>query len=300
MVKNYSNQDVYGYIITKPLQLMVVLSIIEQEAVKNKKELLIIDYFSDAEQVSMRLSKVISKDCSVLFFKNEKQAFSLAASKKYKKLFVDSDVGFFKNLTLLNLKIKSSKTVLAVYEEGLGTYRVDLYKGIKKIILPFLGCAIYFGGNWLVKELYVFKPGHIKAPINAKILEINKEISTLISEDFNKFKYIFDATDFLLKLDAMSACARRCIIYLSNWELNESVMMDLKKNSDFVIVKPHPHINELNISTHFPDLMFAKSAIPAEILILWAIERFASVRVLHHGSSAERYIKDIKCEYASV
>ncbi len=157
MIEKESSQEVYGFIITKPFQLMIVLALFDQLPTEVKKELLIVNYFTDAEQVSIRLAKVISKECKVIFFRNDLEAFKMACNKKYNKLFMDSDVGFSRNLTLINLKVRSRRTVLAVYEEGLGTYRDDLYLGIKKIILKALGCGVNFGGNFLTRELYVYK-----------------------------------------------------------------------------------------------------------------------------------------------
>lgn len=299
MIEKEPTQEVYGFIITKPLQLMIVIALLEQLPAEVKKELLIVNYFADAEQVSIRLSKVISKECKVIFLINDRQAFELAGNRRYEKLFMDSDVGFMRNLTLIRLKVRSIRTVLAVYEEGLGTYRNDLYSGVKRNILSIAGCGVNFGGNWLVNELYLYKPDDYVVHIKAKIIKIKKSIQTLLSEDLVRMKIIFNAEHCLSSLEVATEGLKRCVIYLSNWDLSERVIQALKKHESLVVVKSHPNIKKIHKSCE-AGCILVEPVIPAEMLIGWAVSRFESVSIYHHGSSAERYMNNSNCDFTKV
>jgi hypothetical protein len=290
VLERIEDPNVIGFLITKPLQLMVVSSLLEQLPKHTRKELLIVDLFSDARGVSQRLSVIAHENCTTIFFENEKSVFARAINKRYSKLFIDSDVGFARNLTLISLKIRSPKTVLAVYEEGLGTYRNDMYRGLKKKALSCLGCGVYFGGNWLVKELYLYGPEECKNSLRSKKIKIHKEIQTLLQERRQEFEFIFDAAGFYQRLEMQINDRKKCVIYISNWQLDQAVISYLKSTIGLVIVKPHPHIKNVAEINSNEGFAFAKATVPAEMLIAWAASNFESVSVIHHGSSVVRYV----------
>lgn len=276
---------------------MIVLTLLEQLSKEIKKELLIVDCFAGAAQVSARLSELASKECTVQFTKDEKQAFNLAARKKYKKLFMDSDVGFYRNLTLIFYKLMSNKTMLAVYEEGLGTYRDDLYFGMRKIILKIFGCGVNFGGNWLTRELYVYKKSEVRC-INGKlnIIEIQTSLDSLIKQKRELLIDVFHAEEFasLAKAEA----GAECIVYLTGWAVDEECLEILGKLNKKIYVKLHPHIKN-KFRTEF-DLVNVDSGIPGEIILNVLCLHFEEVLVIHHGSSVDRYAKDKKIKFIRI
>lgn len=287
----------YAFIITKPLQLMVVLSIIDQLPSFIQKTLLVVDSFADAKGVSKRLETVLPSDLSIKFFDAESSAYGYMRNKGYSKIFIDSDVGFSRYVTLLVIAILSPGTIFAVYEEGVGTYRNDLYAGVKKKILPLIGCGIYFGGNWRTKELYLYRPDKCMTPVNAKKIKIEKKIHVLMREKKLWLEYIFDASNFFSELSSLACNYKKCEIYLTNWKIDSKVIDGLNCTSSFVIVKPHPHIKDQDELERFCGLYKAPAGIPAEILLSWAQESFEMVTVFHHGSSTLNYIDCERMEY---
>lgn len=290
MNKIIKSSDTIGFIITKPLQLLVIFSLFDQLPKQIRKEILIIDLFADARGVCQRLSAIMPEDCTAFFLENEKSAFAQAAQKRYVKIFMDSDVGFVRNLSLMILKLQSPKTILAVYEEGLGTYRNDLYQGLKKSVLSLLGCGVYFGGNWLVRELYLYRPEECANLMHSEKIKIHKKIQTLLQEDWNKFEFIFDTAGFFDQIERQVNDQSNCTIYISNWHLDRTIVSILRSTVGLVIVKPHPHIKNLEEIKFYESLILAKATVPAEMLIIWASSHFESVSVVHHGSSVVRYI----------
>ncbi len=126
------NKERYGFIVTKPLQLMVVFAIIEQLPKKSMKELIVVDAFKNSEKVTANLGEYGKRWGKAAFVDTHGQAYKYASGAGYSKLFIDSDVGLRKYLQLVLIKALNTDIVIAVYEEGLGTYRNDLYKGLKK------------------------------------------------------------------------------------------------------------------------------------------------------------------------
>jgi hypothetical protein len=279
---------------------MVIISMLEQFPKTTIKELLIVDCFSDAKGVSQRLSLVLPQDCMSWYFEDEKSAYSWVFAKKYSKLFIDSDVGFLRWLTLINIAIRSPKTQIAVYEEGLGTYRHELYSGIKKIFLESLGCGVYFGGNLRTKELYVYSPEECDTPVRAKKIKIEKKIDKILVEKKEFFKIIFNANKYLDHIEHFLGDEEECEIYLSDWKLDHARVSGLTRSHKLLLVKPHPNIKTLNKLQFGPNTELIEAGIPAEILMMWASARFKLVRVFHHGSSVTKYSQHKNIRYTKV
>lgn len=280
----------YGFIVTKPLQLMVVLALIPQLEKDCSEDFLVVDNFAGAKSVYEELAGRAGGNCRVYYFSDESDAYEFALAQKYQKLFVDSDVGFRKNATLVKMAVLSPLTVLAVYEEGLGSYRTDLYEGARKQFLQMMGCGVFFGGNWRTKEIYLFEPQSCTTPIKAQKIKILKTLSELLSQEWDFLCSIFGADEFVESIRPSGSSSKECVIYLTSWTIEEQRIAGLCANGKKVIVKPHPHIKKTGFLSLRSDLSLAPASIPAEIVIMSASRTFERVTVLHHGSSVDRYL----------
>ena len=285
---------VYGFIITKPLQLMVVIAIIDQLPIEIEKELLVVNGFFDAQKIAERLNIKQDKWRSVTFFCSTSRALRHCRRQGYDSVLIDSDVGFRKNTDLIKLKLFSPKTILAVYEEGVGTYRSDLYGGLKKKIMSIFGIGTYFGGNWLTEKVYLFAPNEYRTifgKTSSELIGLKYTISELVIKYETAFEDLFGTNELKSKLVLLREIrSENCVIYLSNWSIDADIVNSCKKSRSCSIIKPHPHIKKipLALSTQF-DLVVSPS-VPAEILITMASRVFKEVYVSHHGSSVVRYI----------
>ena len=279
----------YAYIVTKPLQLMTVMALLEQFPSTQKHKILVVDSFENAFNVCRNLILYVQKNCTVMYFKHENEAYRHFHSQSYKKIFVDSDVGFKKYLEFISIFFKFRNVFFCVYEEGVGTYRSDLYSGFKKKFLQFLGCGVYFGANWMSKELYIYHPDKYLNKIPGEIKLIQTRLSELLENKKDIFDAIFDADQFRERVIEKKK-SDDCVIYLTSWSIDLDLIENLKSNNATVIIKPHPHIKDFENLLNLSMGLLAPAGIPAEIIILDASKIFKNVSVLHHGSSTEQYI----------
>lgn len=292
----------FAFIVTKPLQLMVVMALNAQLPL-GKKTLLLVDNFFDAEHAFEKLKKTNRAWSSILFFQNVSAAFEYCRKAKHDQLFIDSDVGFRKYLLLFKIKAASWRTVFSVYEEGLGSYRADLYSGVRRLALKISGGAFYFGGCWLTKKIYLYRPDEYKNSIRSnrgKEEKILITIPELLAASARELVFIFGGTEIQdrLRLSENREC---CVIYLSAWTADlEIIAKEHLSGSCFNVLKLHPHFrSDFQHGADNFDLCVVPS-MPAEILIAMAANLFDRVEVLHHGSSVERYLTAGNVQYKNI
>ena len=280
---------------------MVVFALIEQLPQEIKKDLIIVNAFENSEIVAKNLSKYGKQWGSTCYKNTHREAYQYASGERYSKLFIDSDVGMQKYLQLILYKFRSPNTFFAVYEEGLGTYREDLYQRWKKFFLQSIGAASFFGGCRLTKEIYIYDPNEYceKFPKKyANAFRLMMSIEQLIARFQEVLLKIFGAEQ--LTLDITQACGETsCVIYLTNWSINERVLENLSTCAGVKLMKLHPHIK---IARQFNTCGFLPIApsIPAEILITYASKKFKKIRVFHDGSSVGRYVSPGNVEFIKV
>lgn len=287
-----SAAQAYGFIITKPLQLLVALAIIDQLSDVTTSDLLLVDAFLGAKDITKKLTDSHQKWRRASFFKNHEAAYKHCRRKKYDRVFVDSDVGLRKNIDLIRLKLPTLKTRICVYEEGVGSYRSDLYYGLKKKLLTFVGAGTCFGGNWLTKDIYLYCPSEYTSKFpygRVSVVQIKISITNLIHKYDHEFDSLFDLGMLRTKLTHF-ASKEVCDIYLTSWSWDDGAMKRLAASDSCRIVKFHPHIKTIPplLANGFD--VSVPSSIPAELLIAAAAAMFKRVRVMHHGSSVTRYL----------
>lgn len=284
-----------GFIVTKPLQLMISISIARQIDKTSKKEFLIIDSFFGAENTSTNLGNQNEFKGCVKFFKTHRQAYLYAKNAGYEKLFIDSDVGFKKFKLLISLKITNFKTDIAVYEEGLGTYRSDLYTSTKRF-LRCLGIGTHFGGCLFTSEIFLYDENEYRRKFfnsKTKVIKILTPISDLIDNEASLLNSVFNLSE---KLHCHKHSKHNhCTIYLTDWSINPYIINKIQNRSGVFYLKPHPHIRDIDL----PNSGFIKisPSIPAEILIKTLAKSFDRVSVIHHNSSVPRYISPPNVEF---
>ncbi len=299
LLKHYEKKAIrsplrYGFIITKPLQLMIVMAIIDQLPNEVVKELLIVDGFFDAKNITETLNNNNFMWRGACFFQDPHAALKYCKHRNYDSVFLDSDVGFRRNFDLIMLKIFRPKTGLNVYEEGLGTYRSNLYHEPKKMAMSFCGIGTYFGGNWLTKKLYLFAPAEYRKIFGDKsseLIEINISIPELIIKHEKFFDELFKTNELRSKLISMRATGtEKCDIYLSSWDIDANVEKYFANLVSCRVAKLHPHIKVIPDSLWNKFDFVVSPAVPAEILITITSNLFKEVEVFHHGSSVVRYL----------
>lgn len=286
-----------AFIVTKPLQLMVAMSLIEQLDLKAVSDFLIVDAFANAEDVAQRLQKYSNFGRSI-FCDSFKKAYRIAKKRCYQHLYIDSDVGLRQYAQLVLIKVFHRKKEINVYEEGLGTYRNDLYHGTRKYFLDLIGAGTYFGGCSLTSKFYAYRPEEYKIKLNVhykKVEEIRKPLEQFILENIDILRDIFNFRE-IEKIMNFSMFYDECHVYLSSWTIDNSIMKDINGFSGLKLLKPHPHIKNNKSNEGF---LTIPAYIPAELLLIKLLEVCKKINVYHHGTSASRYINSDRIHFVN-
>lgn len=271
---------------TKPLQILVALSIIKQLDIRDRTHLVIVDSFYNARLVYERMKSADwdFSDLAISFCASHREAHQFSIESGINTLFIDSDVGAQKYFDLLKIKLKRRNLNIKVYEEGLGTYRTDLYSGTKKTIFDFAGIGTHFGGCALTSQIHLCDPEayHKNFPKYKKpVKKLELGPLDIIRQYFPSLSHIFDYCS------PAAPTSDLCHIYLSSWHVDRSFLEKFSMLAGDKYLKLHPHIKvtgEWGLGT-----LVSRTA-PAEMVLLDMMEKYKSVSVFHHGSSVEQYI----------
>lgn len=272
--------------ISKPLQLMIALCIVQQGQWDTKPVFVILDAFNGAREVAERLLHEFTRFQLPVFFTSRQAALSFLKKEKFDHLFVDSDVGLKNFLMLASQKLANHRILIHVYEEGLGTYRTDLYRGLKKNIFDRFGIGTFFGSCRFVTDVYVFNTREYidNIPSNAyKAREINESLSNFMMLNLNALKRLFGFAGVNQELKNNSNCS----IYLTSWGKDKKFLEYLKQLNEDIFIKPHPHLKNY---TEFYDFRVIEAGVPAELIIIDLMDSYGFVRVFDHQSSIRRYV----------
>lgn len=288
-----------AFIVTKPLQLMNAMSIIDQLSINDSAKILMVDSFCGAEEVARRFPTFASRWGAVSIFRTHREVYAHILTRDYQVLFIDSDVGLRKYLTLASLRLRRRKLIVNVYEEGLGTYRTDLYSRTKGTILKALGIGTYFGGCGFTSNLFLYSPCEyllVVRPKKDKLIKIEKTLSDFIRENLDILNSLFVGGAPLLPPD-IARDLRQCSVYMTNWEIDNGFLGRFGNFPGLKLLKPHPHLKSRITSGA---LIIVSGTLPAEILVSELAQKFDMVTIYHHGTSTERYIKTKNVRFVQV
>ncbi len=283
------------YIVSKPLQLSVSTIICNR---LSSSELIIVDMFYNANGVFNAIKKMKIWN-RVFFARNRFISFLVAGFRRPSELYIDGDIGTRLAFYLLIFRIISGCKNIYVYEEGIGTYRNNIYsEGLKKKVFDMLGISTYFGGSWFCRGVYVFDPDRYR---NAHILKkdfevkpINKSMSQHVQEFYEEIKTIYGFNDSKIGSGTLAE------IYITSYSIDTELLSSLRNNDKDVYVKLHPQLDCYEYCDLYENIMFIDNGVPAEIVITILSRNYNNVKVFHHGSSVELYINYPNIEYVLV
>lgn len=287
MTAQLTSKPSIAFVAERPLQIINAISICEQLKLAGDVDILVANSFADAPGITERLSQAFGL-YNFHSFPDYHSAISHHLTKSYDELFLHWDVGFGTSKKLRDIKRRHPKLRISVYEEGVGTYRDDIYHGLKREIFRALGLPINVGGSKYTDRIFVYNPEEYfrstpKWP--RQVISIDKTVEEFIRQNYWKFSSVFDPDHFLAGVSP--ALAEDCVIYLSGWDFEEHDADMHFSESSFNILKLHPHCR-LEVTPTAAAV--APNSLPAELLIYVAAERFANVKVIHKGSSTSRYV----------
>ena len=283
-------KEKYGFIVTKPLQLLIALSIIEQLNPLIEKQIIIVDSFVNSENVYTRISKKKLNSTEFKYCKDHNEAYKFIRHARFDQIFIDSDVGGRKFLTLIAHKIFNLNKIINLYEEGLATYLVNLdgYGRFFKL-LKYFGIGTHFGESIFIDKIFLYQPNRYYKTFkneSPKLIEIKKKLSEFIDVNLNLLFDVFGESH--LDLSEKLGTSNSCSLYLTEWLVDLKLIRSLSSNG-ILIVKFHPNIKE-NINLEGVKCKLISGPIPAEIIIKFLAKSYKEIIIYHHGSSAENYI----------
>ena len=287
------------FVVTKPLQL-IVAEIIKQQLGYKKCSLLIINQFADAQNVCNRVRDHEDWE-EVVFFTNRWSAVKfLIGGVSFSSLYVHEDAGLKHHIRMKVVKFFKKSIQINVYEEGIGSYRVDVLKpSLKKKLYNMLGIGVVFGGSKYTNLFYLFEPNRIsiaQQTVREKVRRIETSLVAHLESQLKRYQYYFDTEECFKDLQGLV-----CILYLSSWQVDESFINKLPHLTDeraTLVFKPHPNIkNYLNYNLF--DFV-VPNRVPAELLLIHLANSFESVKVFHHNSSAAQYVSSSGIEYQNI
>lgn len=277
-----------AFIVSQPLQILIAISIIRQKRSEKKSCLIIVGTFFDAHQIFERM-KLIDWEMGgifIVFFDSHEEAHLYIKENEFDNLFTDGDVGVRKYRDLLLMKASRRSLKINVYEEGLGTYRPDLYSGAKKLILNLLGVGTNFGGCSLTSSLYVLDPDSYRKIFpryRCDVKKIDLSPMDIIKLYFNELSHIFGHCAVAPKSFGV------CHIYLSGWSIDFDFLHKFSNLPGDKYIKLHPRV-KLDVDENWGTRI--SRSVPAEMVLIDLKEKYNEVNVYHHGSSAERYFNE--------
>ncbi len=276
----------YLFLAANPLQILMSVSIVQQLGISRESLMIIMEGFTDARQISSRFNpeKVGVEGLLLAYSESRNSAISAIKSLQPTALFLDGDVGF-KNFRLLRQARNRIKDLqVNVFEEGVGTYRDDLYSGLKRYIFKAFGIGTNFGGSSLTDQVFLIEP-HLYRVIfpkgRANLVKLVQGPDQVLSSHFDGWKAIFGYQN----VEQFSSS--ECSLYLSTWDFQPEAVGSFYRSNGDRFIKRHPRCDD---EVHFPNASVIGDAAPAEMVVADLANRYSLVRVFHHGSSVERYL----------
>ncbi|MDQ0349001.1 hypothetical protein [Ancylobacter vacuolatus] len=286
------------FVAATPLQILFSLSIAHDLGPDVDKHMIMIGSFTNGEVICDRFTALsISPGWkSARYFPSFRLASRYAAALEGDELFIGGDAGLKHCLYLLFFKLLSRNTRINVYEEGVGTYRKDLYSSRKRAVIALTGAGTHLGNSVLTSNVYVLRPDAYLSALpgmERKVRQIVHSPVDVIRRHLASLCALFSYPP-LTGADRKSAC---CILYLSSWSQDEAFIKTLTDSSDDVYLKPHPHFKGDLGHGSFHVLTGAP---PAELILVNLLDIYDRVTVFHHGSSTELYFSHERVEFVRI
>lgn len=281
-----------AFVATKPLQIMISMAISDQLRPESRFHLVVVTDFCDADVIANRLRACDSRWSDVTVVSSKRDAIAQCAEAHYDRVFIDSDVGLRNAWSLKALKASVPSMRLCVLEEGVGTYRQDIYPPGRGLAVRALGASSHFGGLSVTDEVWVYSPEAYRScfPRQAhKVRAMDSSLQSWISDNVALLELIFvggSLDDSLL----WGAEGGRCVLYLTSWIWSAEACATVGAWGGRSVLKLHPHIRTDEDQLHRLFDYVVPASIPAELVVLALARRFDEVVVFHHGTSTEQYI----------
>lgn len=233
------------FIVTKPLQIMIAMSIRDILSMYINPHLFLINQFINSYETYAKLIVTDRRWSSFTMHSNRAAAFASCAKMRPDILFIDSDISGRTFLKMLLVKLLNPHIKISVYEEGIGTYRTNLYpSSLRSYFARIIGIGTFFGGCIFTNDIWVYNPieysktfPHARCSIHI----IKPSLIDFITNNFKFLESIFCSQE-IEELIPIHSPYDNCLVYMSDWIIDYSIIERLRAFNGLKILKPHPHI----------------------------------------------------------
>lgn len=279
------------FICTKPMQWFNIENIEKSE--KDENYLIVVGTFPNSEDFT---SKVIeygeTRWKSVILCKNRREAIIRGIKLQVDAAYVDYDEGY------VGLGYSLICRDIYLYDEGIGTYFVKDFSGLKQRfklkLFSFFGIGDYPGNMRKTKGLYIYNKQYYKSihpDNNKKLIEFRRSYNDHLISNFNLLKNVFQVPVSFSEIKDKSI-----LIYATSHELNDEIILFLnaeKSNYDEIWIKLHPHLalKEHSIASLLDGFKVVKELVMIEVLIT-ILTAQNKVTIVHESSTACLYFNE--------
>lgn len=290
-IKKINKKNIFAA--ANPLQILIATSLIRQLRIANESTLIIHGGFIGAKEIFYRFKTedVGIKGAKVIYLDRRGDVFRWVGQAAPEKLFVDGDVGFKNFINLILLKFFNPKMAICVFEEGIGTYRNDLYNGLKRKLFGLLGIGINFGGSVLTSRVYVTNPDRYKTVfpnLSQKVYTLDESPRKILTNYQKSWEKIFDYQQI------NAEPSNNCSVYLTSWNIDEDSINKMMSNQGDKYIKLHPRCLD---QVRTPGVTILKATAPAELIIADLSGKYKAINVYHHGSSVAQYFSETNVNF---
>lgn len=285
-----------AFIITKPIQLLMTLAILKQEKFHTNIIIYFCDSFYDAENVECRFKQEVKGQIITYFCKTRIEAINFAAHKNLDNLYLDSDVGVQHYIALTGFKLRNLFCRISIFEEGLGTYRVDSYTGVMKLILRMFGVGSNYGDYIFTSHIYLYKPVEYLEKFRKqrnKTIQIENSIWSVIEDN----KKLLNKTFGINLNDECFEKRKICYIYLTGHSIDNKFLEHFKNIEGALFIKYHPHIKK---HTDIEGVKILYQSAPIECILHELIVIYKNIVIYDHESASRRYVSDSRIKFKSI
>jgi hypothetical protein len=283
------------YVCSKPLQYFNVLNLPRNKSQKNI--LVIEDKFKDAHAFYESI-KMYDKSWSEIHYTHNRAAVFFLCFFKYRVINFYYYLDFLLKASLFLYALPCKN--IFIYEEGISAYRTDIFKNTaryKRVLRKLLGMSEYAGHHPRVRGIYVYNKekyfkifSAFKHPKKPNPVSFNTSFDQMLEDNLELALQVFQFDANILFEHVKNKSA---LLYITSWPLEENFIKNVNMNEyDYCIIKPHPHIRELNYPAWWKNdkTLIIDSPILAEFIIKILLHRNNRLDIYHHNSSAAMYI----------
>lgn len=277
------------FVTERPTQIITALALCESFGAHWQVQIIVANCFYDAPTIVGRLSET-EGGLNIRLAATYDEAIKIVESELPAHLFIHWDVGLGTQRRLQRLMRANQGQKISVFEEGIGTYRQDIYPPLKKRIFRLLGLPVNVGGSKYVDDIYVYdREEYVGSALvrPQNVVQIYPQLCEMLAKREAQFAYIFSCQWLFELLKASNDVL--CTIYLSNWNFSESDLVGRLPENGVKVLKLHPHCQ---VCVKSKSIIVAPNSLPAELLVMSASRIFDVVVVHHKNSSVPRYVKN--------